>query len=218
MMTSSYKVVSDCQLQNLPEILENHVGFKDDGYFVDVGAYDGLRWSKTWEFSELGWKGLLLEPLPEAFGKCVRNHAGHDALVLPYAVSGENDNQPLYISDIFSTLELHHAPVMNRSGAVLTPDEFVNVRTVTLDWALEYYAWPTDFDLLCVNTYGSERLVLNGFNLAYWRPKVMVWQLMENHPGEELRRIGEGLPEMIQKHGYSKVYADGTNSIFVVND
>ena len=40
------------------------------GVFVDVGAYDGATFSNSLFFEEtLGWRGLCVEPLPEAFAK-----------------------------------------------------------------------------------------------------------------------------------------------------
>lgn len=213
---NGYRVVADCQLQNLPAILEEHIGFKRDGTFVEVGGYDGVRWSKTWELAELGWKGLILEPCPDSYAECVRNHRSHDVLVLPYAASGDNETAPFYLSGLFSRLEIHHAAIMNRSGATLDLNSMIAVKTITLDWALKHYGWAVGFDFLCVNTYGSERLVLSGFDLKHWRPKVMAWQLMEKHPDEEIRQLSLGVSKQIKAAGYSKIHADGTNSVFVL--
>ena len=215
---SGYTVVPDCQLQNLPAILEEHIGFKQDGVFIEVGGYDGKRWSKTWELAELGWKGLIFEPLPESYAVCVQNHRSHNVLVVPYAASGENGTLPLYASGLFSRLEIHQAPIMNRSSATLDPQSSVPVRAVTLDWALDYYNWPIGFEFLSVNTYGSERLVLSGLDLKRWRPKVMVWQLMEKHPDKEIRGLSSGVSRKIKVAGYRRIYVDGTHSIFVADE
>jgi hypothetical protein len=40
------------------------------GYFVDVGAYDGVTFSNSLFFERhLGWSGICIEPLPAAFEK-----------------------------------------------------------------------------------------------------------------------------------------------------
>jgi FkbM family methyltransferase len=40
------------------------------GYFVDVGAYDGVIFSNSLFFERhLGWSGICIEPLPAAFEK-----------------------------------------------------------------------------------------------------------------------------------------------------
>ncbi len=47
---------------------------KQNGVFVDIGAYDGVTISNTYFFEkELGWKGICIEPLPNAFERLVQN-------------------------------------------------------------------------------------------------------------------------------------------------
>jgi FkbM family methyltransferase len=49
---------------------------KRNGYFVDVGAYDGITISNTFHFEkELGWTGICVEPLPNVFPKLVLNRS-----------------------------------------------------------------------------------------------------------------------------------------------
>jgi FkbM family methyltransferase len=51
-------------------LLENFFRGKRGGVFVDVGAYDGERFSNTLFFEQaMGWRGLCIEPLPSAFAK-----------------------------------------------------------------------------------------------------------------------------------------------------
>jgi len=40
---------------------------KTDGFFVELGATDGVYNSNTLFFEKLGWKGLLIEPIPWYF-------------------------------------------------------------------------------------------------------------------------------------------------------
>ena len=40
-----YEVNSDCQIKNLNKIYYDIFGKKTDGFFVEVGAFDGLSWS-----------------------------------------------------------------------------------------------------------------------------------------------------------------------------
>jgi len=35
------------------------------GYFIEVGAYDGITLSNTYFLEQMGWTGLLVEPIPE---------------------------------------------------------------------------------------------------------------------------------------------------------
>jgi hypothetical protein len=38
-----------------------------NGFFIDVGAADGITFSNTYYFEKQGWKGLCFEPNPENY-------------------------------------------------------------------------------------------------------------------------------------------------------
>jgi FkbM family methyltransferase len=46
---------------------------KNDGYFVDIGAYDGVSISNTMFLEELGWSGICIEPHPKVFERLISN-------------------------------------------------------------------------------------------------------------------------------------------------
>jgi len=51
-------------------LFENFFRGKRDGVFVDAGARDGEKFSNSLFFERtLGWRGLCIEPLPEAFAR-----------------------------------------------------------------------------------------------------------------------------------------------------
>ena len=51
-------------------LLENFFRGKRGGVFVEIGAYDGERFSNTLFYERtMGWTGLCIEPLPSAFAK-----------------------------------------------------------------------------------------------------------------------------------------------------
>jgi FkbM family methyltransferase len=41
----------------------------DSGFFVDVGAHDGIEHSNTYALEQLGWTGICVEPDPFAFDR-----------------------------------------------------------------------------------------------------------------------------------------------------
>jgi FkbM family methyltransferase len=60
-------------LNNLDLKLKPYINFKD-GFFVEVGANDGVSQSNTLYFEKyLGWKGLLIEAIPEIAERCRQN-------------------------------------------------------------------------------------------------------------------------------------------------
>lgn len=45
----------------------------DKGFFVDVGAYDGINTSNTYALEEVGWKGICIEGNRDYFKTLVEN-------------------------------------------------------------------------------------------------------------------------------------------------
>lgn len=43
------------------------------GFFVDVGAHDGVESSNTYALEKLGWQGLCIEPNPESYQRLINN-------------------------------------------------------------------------------------------------------------------------------------------------
>ena len=43
------------------------------GFFVELGALDGLRHSNTKSFEEMGWNGICIEPHPQPYSELRRN-------------------------------------------------------------------------------------------------------------------------------------------------
>lgn len=57
----------------LDQRLLAHLGGLRGGVFIEAGAYDGLDQSNTWHLEQqLGWRGLLVEPIPAMAALCRR--------------------------------------------------------------------------------------------------------------------------------------------------
>src|SRR3972149_9937662 len=85
------------QFRNPPGIehslIEEFFGKKRNGYYVEVGANHPRSGSQTWHLEELGWKGLLIEPLPEYCELLKKERKG---TVVQYACSSpENHDKVL---------------------------------------------------------------------------------------------------------------------------
>lgn len=62
---------------------------KKDGYFVDIGAHDGVEASASYAFESLGWDGICVEPLPKEFAKLQKNRK---VSCINAAISNSQDN------------------------------------------------------------------------------------------------------------------------------
>lgn len=54
-----------------------------DVFFVEVGAMDGIAFDPLYEsVSKYGWRGLLVEPLPDLFAQLRRTYGARDGIIL----------------------------------------------------------------------------------------------------------------------------------------
>jgi len=71
--------------------------------------------------------------------------------------------------------------------------------------------------VLSIDTNGTEPEVLKGFDIAYWKPKLVIMECHEFHKDTIMARHAPAINMVFDKQGYRKVYADDNNSIFVKN-
>src|SRR4051794_33175526 len=131
-------------------------------YLVDVGAHDGRSLSNSFPFLQLGWGGVLVEPLPEAFAQLASLYAGRADVhcVQAACAESEGDREMSVGSD---------APIAMTSSLRAGGELTVRVRTLTS--LLDEYAAPSDFSLLLVDAEGMDREVLAGLDFDRWGPR-----------------------------------------------
>lgn len=171
-----------------------------EGFFVDVGANDPFKDSQSFHLESLGWKGLLIEPLP-SYCDLLRQHRSGRVIQMACS-SPENHGKtlPIHVAGVHSTLEAQPIAI----GAVAQGVIHINVQT--LDSILEENQVVPGFDLLSIDVEGHEMELFKGFNLARWQPRLV---LLEDHVTNH------------QKHrhmvgsGYRLLLRTGLNSWYV---
>jgi FkbM family methyltransferase len=167
-------------LDNLDEKLEAYVDF-DDGYFVELGANNGVSQSNTLHFERYrNWRGVLVEPVPHHYLQCKANRSKRTRVFCNACVSFDYPELfvPIAYSDLMSTPvgvesdvgdPLAHA----RSGRHLpaaTDDNFIfGGAARTLNSILLESAAPSYVDLLSLDVEGAEIEVLKGVDHCRYR-------------------------------------------------
>jgi FkbM family methyltransferase len=138
------------------------------GFFVEVGASDPVVYSQTNALEQRGWTGVLVEPLPE---RAQLLRARRKAKVFELVCSSPDDEGKqlqFYVSGIYSSLR----PGLVTANASLK--DVITVRATTLDHILREANAPTPIDFVSIDVEGHEIAVLDGFDLAYWRPRLLM--------------------------------------------
>ena len=169
--------------------LDSHFGGRRSGFFVEVGAYDGVRLSNTYHFEKNGWTGVLVEADPEMAERCRRERPR--SLTFQCAVgapdtTGEISFFKVAGGEAYSTTSLTaaHRDRLDRLG--LSWKE-VRVPVRTLDSILEE-AHASRIDFVSIDVEGGEFAVLRGFDIRRWKPGVVIVETNTAVRDRDIRR------------------------------
>lgn len=139
-------------------------GFKEGGYFVEVGATDGLYLSNTLLLErQFGWSGILAEPARYWHETLRKERTAHIDTRCVHSQSGLQTqfreveaDQALSTMTNFTDGDLHEQT--RKIGSDYT------VQTISLNDLLAEFSAPQKIDLLSIDTEGSELTILRGFD------------------------------------------------------
>ncbi|NGN44171.1 FkbM family methyltransferase [Mesorhizobium sp. CGMCC 1.15528] len=189
---------------------------RSTGFYVDVGAFDGVYLSNTFSFEQQGWRGICVEPHPEYSRICEKNRPLARTLQLA-CVDDENLREvPFYTEEIgvYSRLELEEGDVKQLKASYKKHDLKVEGfdRTVvaarTLSSIISEYAPKEVIDFISIDVEGGEIRVLNGLGLDKIRPRALV---IEANNAEQ----AEHLDSYMDSFGYKLGRKIAQNRIFV---
>ncbi len=154
------------------KLLLKHFAGKKYGFYVEVGALDGVYVSNTFLFEQIGWHGVLVEPIPEAAKKCAQARPASQ-VVCCAAVA---PNTPCEIEfEVVEGWEALSAPSLNRERLHEYKPQVrkITVAAKTLDTILQE-ANVKRIDFLTIDVEGHEWAVLQGFTIDHWRPEIVI--------------------------------------------
>jgi len=179
----SYKYKS---VNNLDKKIESYLNF-DNGYFVELGANDGISQSNSYYFEKYrGWKGTLVEPVPHNYLKCIKNRKKKTKVFLNACVSFDYNEKFVEIiySNLCSTAVGVETDVENLESFHEEHKKFLEEEDDELNFKFGAIAEnlnnilfkanaPKQIDFLSLDVEGSEIEVLKGVNHNEYRFKLI---------------------------------------------
>jgi FkbM family methyltransferase len=172
------------------------------GYFAEVGAHAPRLGSQTWRFEQAGWSGVLVEPQPDLAEVLRRERTARVFAVACSSPENAGRTLPFHLAGWMSALDA------DRMAPGVKPQAMIEVKAMTLDQILVEAGAPAPIDFLSIDVEGHEIEVLRGFDLARWRPGLI---LVEDHVGnlDKLRYL--------QRAGYRLIRHSQFNGWYVPN-
>lgn len=167
-----------------------HQVFKDNpGFYVEVGAVDGVFLSNTYFFDKLGWSGICIEPNPVMFEKLIVNRPKSIRIK---AVAGEANVEGVgFLADSNYGLSKR----TNDVGDIKVP-------MITLDYLFDILG-VTHVDILSVDAEYHNYQVIKGLNKV--TPRIIVIEDDENGNLTRQKLLGMGY-RLAKKHYFNEFY------------
>lgn len=199
------------QIPDLDKIYKKY--FKTPGYFVEVGAYDGVSHSNTSFLVDQGWSGTYIEPVKEFYDKCVENYISRpDINVINSACGRESGELIISVGGEWSTAKELPTKVLE----AFAPDQTFKDEVVKVNRLDELVK--RDVDLLIIDVEGMEWDVLYGYSKRNSNPKMMIIEMHENSPewqSLQLQFNNALIDAALTYSGYKTIFKDEINTIYV---
>ena len=178
-------------------LFENFFYGKRNGVFVDVGAYDGEKFSNSLFFERfLGWRGLCIEPIPSTFAKlksnrtatclntCVADFEGEDIFTEAECAVDER-----MLSGLTRYFDSRH---VQRLHTVAASSAEHKVPVTRLSSLLDSHGL-RHIDYCSIDTEGSELQVLSGIDFN--KCSISMFTIENNYDNERI-------PNLMAAKGY----------------
>jgi len=182
-----------------------------DGFFIEVGAFDGYDCSVSYAFEAMGWKGLLVEAIPERFEQCRARRPHSRCVHAALSCRGSSGTTTFTVTDdafggMLSFMDPHSE---HARTAVAKSRREVTVPLTTMDDILKDHQGEIDFAVIDVE--GSELMLLDGFNVEKYRPKVLL--IEDNTQGRDA-----DLTRYLERSGYQQLGMLEVNRVCIRQD
>ncbi|HLG90517.1 MAG TPA: FkbM family methyltransferase [Alphaproteobacteria bacterium] len=209
------------QVPGLASVYKAVFGYKTEGVFLEIGAFDGETHSNTSFLADIGWTGFYVEPVLENAEACRSRHQNNKVEVINVAIGPEAGTTRISLSGPLSTLAAHHAEAFNQVNKVIGAAEvhvgnYRDVPVVTPDTLLDRIAI-ADCDVFVLDVEGYEWPIVRTLDLARFRPRIAIVETRDRSPefGKDIQAESEAVKAKFLRADYGIYWRDNLNIIFV---
>jgi FkbM family methyltransferase len=219
---SQYKLSATCQISRLADLYEVFLGFKTNGSFVEVGAFDGDYVSNTSGLADIGWRGIYIEPVTQFAQKCAARHAHNAGIEVLHCAAGEDEREiQINIGGPLSTINPTMVEKFNNLPWAQGYHQGIveSIKQYPLDIILRSRNFQKSFDVLSIDVEGYEWNVLSTFPIQQWKPKIVIIELHDTNPEYKEEWASNNLvSEYMRCNRYDIIYKDFSNTVYKFHD
>jgi FkbM family methyltransferase len=188
-------------------LYENFYKNKKDGFYVDIGAHDGITLSNTMLFEELGWDGVCIEPLPTVFEQLKNNRK---CTVLNCALSDNSGYEEFLflegytemLSGLVKEYDPNHMLRINNELSIMGGKKnLISCKTELF----ENLNLPEKIDYISLDVEGAEMTILKTINFDKYSINIMTIEV--NNSANEI-------DDFMTNNGFEKISSMGCDYIY----
>jgi FkbM family methyltransferase len=167
-------------------IKETFFPTKNNGYFIDIGAHNGVDINNTYYFENEGWEGVCFEPIPEIFNQLKQNRkckvvqkaiSDYIGLSQFFKIEGYSD----MLSGLAAKYPQNHIARINREIEQYSQNyDYIDVMCSTFNEEIHQ----TDIYILSIDTEGAELDILKTIDFTKYNINIMIVEY--NYYNQEL--------------------------------
>lgn len=178
---------------------------KRNGYFIEIGAYDGIESSNTYVLEkDFGWSGICVECNPRFYNSLVNSRDCHKSNFAIYNTNG-------LVLDFFDSGG-YSGLVYTNNHAHIANDTKIKVHTKTLTTLLDEVNAPHFIEYLSLDTEGSEYDILKVHDFD----KYKIGYICVEHNRVEKNRVA--IRELLESKGYKFARENGDSQWGIIDD
>ena len=174
----------------------NELREKREGFFIEIGAGDGLYLSNTYLLEKnFGWTGILVEPNKSLYNSCINLR---QCITINQLVLGQNHPSIKFFEK--SVGEFSHSEGYGDITASEIESTY-EVSAIRFEEIFKGLSIVPDIDFLSIDTEGSEVEILKSIDFSRFKPKIICIE----HNYVKSNRIF--FKKFLKSKGYSLIYS-----------
>lgn len=159
-------------------LLNRYFSWKTNGFYVDVGAHHPQRFSNTYFFYKLGWRGINIDAMPGSMAPFQELRSRDINLEQP--ISDKEQNLTFYIFNDPALNGFSDQLSVERQNEQFFIKETKTLKTKPLSEVLDQYLPPGQtIDFLSVDVEGLDLQVLKSNNWEKYRPEFVLAECLD---------------------------------------
>jgi len=191
-------------------LFRNFFRNKRQGTYVEIGAYDGQKFSNTLFFEQyLDWQGICIEPLPDIFHRLNENRSAICINCCIADFEGEADflNTRVQVDEqmLSGLIDNYDERHIQRINSYMLEQEVIKVKVRTLNNVLREHNIHK-IDYCSIDAEGSELKILETFDFEEF--DVTFFSIENNYNSDKIRQVmvDRGYKLIHTFEGYDELY------------